>query len=124
MMPAIASPPPSDRTLYVVHFLQKIEESFPLRTFGLVGKVKKTIIGSYQPRRAQRRAHKRRTIYYALVVFKTAEALEKLQDPKFLQKKINAVAKKSVGFHSNPFLVGEDALMPRDSEEDEDLDEE
>ena len=58
------------------------------------------------------------------MVFKTADALEKLGDSKFLQKKINSVAKKSVGFHSNPFLAGEDALMPRDSEEDEDLDEE
>jgi hypothetical protein len=58
------------------------------------------------------------------VVFKTAESLEKLSDSKFLQKKINTHAKKSVGFLANPFLAGEDALMPRDSEEDEDLDDE
>lgn len=32
-LPSIASPPPPERTLYVVHFLQQIEESFLLRTF-------------------------------------------------------------------------------------------
>ena len=45
--PTLANPPPPDRTLYVVHFLQKIEESFLLRTFSVAGKIKKTIIGSY-----------------------------------------------------------------------------
>ena len=123
-MPALASPPPPERTLYVVHFLQKIEESFLLRTFKHAGKIKKTIIGSYQPKRAQRRAHKRRTIYYALVVFKTSEALEQLADSKFIQKKINAHAKKQVGFAANPFLAGEESLIPRDSEEEDDLDDE
>ena len=50
-MPNLATPPPSDRTIYVVHFLQKIEESFLLKTFSHAGKIKKTIIGSYQPKR-------------------------------------------------------------------------
>ncbi len=45
--PTLASPPPPERTLYVVHFLQKIEESFLLKTFSVAGKIKKTIIGSY-----------------------------------------------------------------------------
>jgi len=123
-LPSLASPPPPDRTLYVVHFLQPIEESFLLRTFSHAGKIKKTIIGSYQPKRAARRAHKRRTLYYALIVFKTAESLEKLKNSKFLQKKINARAKRAVGFTANPFLEGEEALVPGESEEDEDLDDE
>ena len=50
-MPSLVTPPPSDRTIYVVHFLQKIEESFLLKTFSHAGKIKKTIIGSYQPKR-------------------------------------------------------------------------
>ena len=123
-MPMIASPPPSDRTIYVVHFLQKIEESFLLRTFGHAGKIKKTIIGSYQPKRMSRRAHNRRTIYYALVVFKTAESLERLAESKFLQTKINAAAKTKIGFTANPFLAGEENLIPNESDDEDDLDEE
>lgn len=120
-MPTLVSPPPADRTLYVVHFLQSIEESFLLRTFSNAGKIKKTIIGSFQPKRAARRAHKRRTLYYALVVFKTADALEKLKDSKYLQKKINTKAKRDIGYAANPFLEGEDNLVPGESSEDEDL---
>ena len=121
-MPMIVSPPPSERTIYVVHFLQKIEESFLLRTFGNAGKIKKTIIGSYQPKRMSRRAHNRRTIYYALVVFKTAESLERLAESKFLQTKINAAAKSKIGFTANPFLTGEENLIPNESDEDDGLD--
>ena len=58
-----------------------------------------------------RRAHNRRIVYYALVVFKTAESLDKLRDSKFLQKKINNQARKSVGFAANPFLAGESDLV-------------
>ena len=123
-MPSLATPPPADRTIYVVHFLQKIEENFLLKTFSHAGKIKKTIIGSYQPKRAQRRSHKKRILHYALIVFKTSEAVEKLTDSKFLQKKINAIAKKNVGFSANPFLVGEDNLMPQNDSDDEDLDDE
>jgi len=81
----LATPPPAERTIYVVHFLQKIEENFLLKTFSHAGKIKKTIIGSYQPKKAQRRAHKRRTLHYALIVFKSEEAIEKLSDSKWLQ---------------------------------------
>ena len=123
-MPSLASPPPSDRTIYVVHFLQQIEESFLLKTFSAAGKIKKTIIGSYTPKRAAKRAHKKRVLYYALVVFKTAEAVERLGDSKFLQKKINAQAKKNIGFSANPFLKGEEQLIPDDDEMEEDMDEE
>ena len=121
-MPSLATPPPAERTLYVVHFLQSIEESFLLKTFGKAGKIKKTIIGSYQPKRVARRSHKARTLYYALIVYKTQEALEKLKNSKFLQKQVNSVASKRVGFEANPFLVGEDGLVPNESDEDDDLD--
>lgn len=104
---SLATPPPVGRTLYVVHFLQKIEESFLLKTFSVAGKIKKTIIGSYQPKRMGRRSHNRRVVYYALIVFKHEESLDKLRDSKFLQKKVNNQAKKQVGFAANPFLAGE-----------------
>ena len=73
-----------------------------------------------------KRADKKRVIYFALVVFKSAESLTKLSDSKFLQKKVNTLAKKQVGYTANPFLAGEDKLVPGaapgDSEdEDEDL---
>lgn len=118
-MPTLASPPPPERTLYVVHFLQPIEENFLLRTFSIAGKIKKTIIGQFQPKRASRRAHKRRTLYYALVVFKTAESLELLSNSKFLQKRINTKAKRDVGYAANPFLDGEDKLMPQNEDEED-----
>ena len=73
-------------------------------------------------KRAAKRAHKRRTLYYALVVFKSPEALEKLRDSKYLQKKVNARAKRDIGFAANPFLEGEDGLVPGESSEDDDLD--
>ena len=65
--------PPAERTIYVVHFLQPIEESFLLKTFSHAGKIKKTIISEFKPK-ASRRAHKR-TIYFALVVFKKAASV-------------------------------------------------
>ena len=123
-MPTLASPPPAERTIYIVHFQQKIEESFLLKTFSYAGKIKKTIIGSYTPKRMAKRAHKRRVLYYALVTFKTAEAVEKLSDSKYLQKKVNAIAKKRIGFSANPFLTGEEKLIPDDDELEEDMDDE
>lgn len=123
-MPMLATPPPADRTIYVVHFLQKIEENFLLKTFSHAGKIKKTIIGSYQPKKTQRRSHKKRILHYALIVFKSADAVEKLSDSKFLQKKINSHAKKTVGFAANPFLAGEENLIPQNDSDDEDLDDE
>ena len=47
---AIADAPPEAKSLYVVHFLQPIEESFLLKTFGHAGKIKKTIIGMFARR--------------------------------------------------------------------------
>ena len=123
-MPSLVTPPPSDRTIYIVHFLQKIEESFLLKTFSHAGKIKKTIIGSYQPKRTQRRAHKKRILYYALVVFKTAESVEKLRESKYLQKKVNALAKRTMGFEANPFLKGEEHTIPQNDSDDSDLDDE
>ena len=53
-----------------------------LKTFGHAGKIKKTIIGEFKPK-VSRRAHKK-TMYFALVVFKKAEAAALLSDSKYL----------------------------------------
>ena len=116
----VAEPPPSERTIYVVHFLQPIEENFLLKTFSFAGKIKKTIIGNFKPK-VSRRAHKR-IIYYALVVFKEASSVEDImKDGKLVQRKVNANAKKQVGYMANPFLAGEAALMsdPEGSDSEE-----
>ena len=63
-------------------------------------------------------------MHYALVVFKTSEAIDKLKESKFLQKKINAHAKKTFNFAANPFLTGEDKLVPQNDSDDSDMDEE
>lgn len=79
---SIVDPPPADRTMYVVHFLQPIEEHFILKNFSHAGKIKKTIIGEFKPK-VSRRAHKK-TMYFALIVFKKAESLALLSESKFL----------------------------------------
>ena len=101
----IVDSPPESRSLYVVHFLQPIEESFLLKTFGYAGKIKKTIIGMFKPKTKKKQ---RRTLYFAIVVFKTEESCDKiLDDSKFLQGKINRHARRANGFMANPFLAGE-----------------
>ena len=74
--------PPESKSIYVVHFLQPIEESFLLKTFNHAGKVKKTIIGMFKPRSKKKQ---RRTLYFAIVVFKSEESVQKLiADSKYL----------------------------------------
>ena len=86
-----------------------------LKTFSHAGKIKKTIIGEFKPK-ASRRAHKR-TIYFALVVYKKEESAALLGDSKFLQTKVNTMARKQIGFMANPFLTGEDkTLVESDAE--------
>ena len=63
-------------------------------------------------------------MHYALVVYKTPEALDKLSESRFLQKKINAHAKRTIGFAANPFLTGEEKLIPQNDSDDSDMDEE
>ncbi len=102
----IATPPPSDRSLYVVHFEQMIQESFLLRIFQqFVGQVTQTHIGHFKPKASKKKA--KRTLYFAIVVFKNADDLSKLlgeNGAKFLQGKVNKLAAKQVAFSENPFL--------------------
>ena len=60
-------------------------------------------MGKFRPR-ASRRKNKR-TLHFALVVYKEADACQRvLEDSKFLQAKINKAARSTIGFAKNPFL--------------------
>ena len=74
---------PSSRSLYVCHFLRPIEETFIQKFFGQVGKISAIHIGTYKNKACNKR--KRRTIYYAIIVFKKASDMRKVvEDQKFL----------------------------------------
>ena len=61
---------PLDRSLYLCHFLRPIEDEFVQKFFGSIGKIKQIYLGEYKNKACNKR--KRRTIYYAIIVFKTA----------------------------------------------------
>ncbi|CDW80894.1 UNKNOWN [Stylonychia lemnae] len=101
---------PQDRTIYVCHFLRAIEESFIQKFFGLAGKIKQINIGEYKNKANNKR--KRRTVYFALVTYKNTEDCNHvLDEPKFLQAKVNLLTKKGIKFSENPFA--------KDNEEEE-----
>ena len=96
------------------HFERAIEENFIQRYFGLVGKIKQVHLGEYKNKANNKR--KRRTVYFALVVYTNAEDCRlALNDSKYLQSKVNKVTKKGVKFTSNPFQ--------KDADEEEEFDE-
>lgn len=79
-----------------------MEEAFIHKYFGLVGKIKQVQIGEYKNKANNKR--KRRTVYFALVVYKNAEDCSlALNDSKFLQSKVNKLTKKGTKLASNPF---------------------
>lgn len=97
---------PSDRTIQICHFLRAIDENTVQKYFGLGGKIKQVQIGEYKNKANNKR--KRRTVYFALVVYKTAEDCRMvLSEPKFLQSKVNKLMRKSVKFSNNPFADDE-----------------
>lgn len=55
-------------------------------------------------------------MYFALVIFKTAESASLLHESKFLQTKVNSLARKAIGFMTNPFLAGEKLLIEDEDE--------
>lgn len=90
----------------MVHFDQTIQESFLMKTFNqFVGPVAQTHIGHFKPKASKKKA--KRTLYFAIVVFKAAESLTKLMGAdgaRHLQGKVNKAAQKTVKFSENPFL--------------------
>ena len=84
---------PAERSVYLCHFLRPIEEEFIQKYFGKVGKIKQIMIGEYKNKACNKR--KRRTIYYAIVVFKLASDCQRiLSDSKLVQSIVNSVTKK------------------------------
>jgi hypothetical protein len=93
---------PEERTIQICHFVRPIDENTVQKYFGLAGKIKQIQIGEYKNKANNKR--KRRTVYFALVVYKSAEdCLSILTEPKVFQGKVNKMLKKSVKFSRNPF---------------------
>jgi hypothetical protein len=51
--------------------VRAIEETFIQKYFGLIGKIKQIHIGEYKNKANNKR--KRRTVYFAIIVYKNAE---------------------------------------------------
>ena len=84
-----------DRSIYLCHFLRAIDETFVQKFFGQIGKIKQIHFGVYKNKACNKR--KKRTIYFAIIVFKHVEDCQKcLDDPKYLQKIVNKTTKKHV----------------------------
>ena len=62
---------PEERTLQVCHFVRAIEEEFIHKYFGMVGKIKQIHLGQFKNK--ANKSRKRRTMYFALVVYKKKE---------------------------------------------------
>lgn len=108
---------PADRSIYVCHFLKPLTEDILHKLFGIVGKLKQIHIGEYKNKANNKR--KRRTVYFAIVVYKNAEDCQTvLNEPKYLQAKVNKVMKKSAKFSRNPF-AREDGSDGEDSEHED-----
>lgn len=98
---------PEDRTIYVCHFIKAIDEPTIKKFFGVAGKIKQIHIGEFRNKANNKK--KRRTVYFAIVVFKNAEDCELvLKEPKYLQGKVNKIMQKSVKWSSNPFANEEE----------------
>ena len=107
---------PADRTIQICHFVRQIDENTIQKFFGLVGKIKQIQIGEYKNKGNNKR--QRRTVYFATVVFKSAEDVNMLMnDPKYLQGKVNKLMRKSVKFSTNPFSDQQDPGMSSDEED-------
>lgn len=84
----------------------------------MAGKVKQVHLGEYKNKANNKR--KRRTVYFALVVYKNAsDVAALLSQPKVLQNKINLLTKKGVKFSENPFLKDPNFLGKGDGESED-----
>lgn len=81
---SLQDPPPSDRSLYIVHFDQAIREDFLQKTFGhFCGPLAQSLIGYFRPKASKKK--QKRTVYFAILTFKSEESLAQLlKDPKIL----------------------------------------
>ena len=106
--------------MYICHFDRQIDPEFVKKFFGKVGKIKQINLGSYRNKANNNRKGKRRTIHYAIVVYKHEKDAQNLLGPngaKLLQSIVNKVKKKSVKAYANGFGASDDELED-DSDED------
>ena len=64
-----------------------------------------THIGHFKPKASKKK--QKRILYFAIIVFKSAESTQKLltsEGSKLLQGKVNKAAAKAIKFVENPFL--------------------
>ena len=86
--------------MYICHFIRPLEEEFIQKFFGQVGKIKEIQIGEYKNKACNKR--KRRTIYFAIVIFKKASDAAKIlvdvEGQKKMQQVVNKTVKKNVKY--------------------------
>lgn len=77
-----------------------------MRTFQYVGPISQTHIGHFKPKASKKK--QKRTLYFAIVVYKEAESVTKLfgaDTNQYLQGRVNKHAEKTLRFTENPFLA-------------------
>lgn len=74
---------PEDRSLYLCHFARAVEESFINKYFGR-NQIKRVEYGQYRNKTSNGRKNKRRTIYFAIIVYREAEFLKQVLTTKLL----------------------------------------
>ena len=100
------------------HFEQAIKEEFIMKYFNKT-QIKKVEIGQYRNKSTNARKGKRRTIYFAIVVFRSEDYMESLlKTPQTLQDRVNKIAGRQIKA-MNAGMFDEDG----DSEDTDDDDE-
>ena len=69
------------KAVYICHFDREIDTDFIKKFFGRVGKIKQINLGSYRNKANNGRKNKRRTIYFAIVVYKHEKDARNLLGP-------------------------------------------
>jgi hypothetical protein len=75
------------RSVYICSFTQELEEGFVKKYMGLAGHIQSVYIGIYKHRKGNKK--KRRTIFYAIVTYKTEQGLQNCLNSDSIQHKID-----------------------------------
>ena len=63
-----------ERSIYICSFVRELEEGFVKKYMGLAGHIESVYIGIYKHRKGNKK--KRRTIFYAIVTYKSKEGVQ------------------------------------------------
>ena len=108
---------PEARSLYMCHFVQPIKEDFIMKYFNKT-QIKKVEIGQYRNKSTNARKGKRRTIYFAIIVFRNEDYMQSLlSTPQALQDRVNKIAGRQLRSF-NQGIFDEDGASS-DSDDDE-----